>query len=161
MRSTVSACARPICWVCSSKAGRLGEKSGAGFYGYGAGSDEPVKHMIEDLRRKTGTTGTPFDLDRLFLPMINEAVFCLQENIASVGDINKAMIAGAGMKRGDHMMGPLQIADEMGLDAVLAKMSTYEQVLGRRFHPAPLLRRKVMAGQLGRKAGKGFGEYTA
>jgi 3-hydroxyacyl-CoA dehydrogenase len=143
------------------QAGRLGEKSGAGFYGYGGNSDEPVKEMIEQIQKKTGITGTPFSLDRLFLPLINEAVYCLQENIASVGDINKAMIAGTGMKRGAEMVGPLQIADEMGLDVVMQKMEEFERILGPRFHPAPLLRRKVLAGHLGKKTGKGFGEYTS
>lgn len=141
-------------------AGRLGEKSGAGFYGYGANSDEPVKQMIAQVQAKTGLRGTPFSLDRLFLPLINEAVLCLQENIASVGDINKAMIAGTGMKRGTEMVGPLQIADEMGLDVVYEKMAELEKALGPRFHPAPLLRRKVQAGHLGKRAGKGFSEYT-
>ncbi len=143
------------------KAGRLGEKSGAGFYGYGDNTDEPVKEMIEEIQKKTGVVGTPFSLDRLFLPLLNEAILCLQENIASVGDINKAMIAGTGMKRGDQMVGPLQIADEMGLDDVLQKMEEFERVLGPRFHPAPLLRRKVLAGHLGKKTGKGFSEYTS
>jgi 3-hydroxyacyl-CoA dehydrogenase len=142
------------------RAGRLGEKSGAGFYGYGANSDEPVKEMIAQVQRQTSVIGTPFSLDRLFLPLLNEAVYCLQENIASVGDINKAMIAGTGMKRGTGMVGPLQIADDMGLDEVLAKMEEFEKTLGPRFHPAPLLRRKVLAGHLGRKTGKGFSEYT-
>jgi 3-hydroxyacyl-CoA dehydrogenase len=142
-------------------AGRLGEKSGAGFYGYGANTDEPVKDMIKQVQKKTGLTGTPFSLNRLFLPMINESALCLQENIASVGDINKAMIAGAGMKRNGEIAGPLQIADAMGLDVVLHEMLELEKTLGQRFHPAPLLRRKVMAGHLGKKTGKGFSEYTS
>ncbi len=148
-------------WRMIVDAGRLGEKSGAGFYGYGGNSDEPVKEMIKAIQKKTGITGTPFSLDRTFLPLINEAVLCLQENIASVGDINKAMIAGTGMKRGADMVGPLQIADDMGLDVVLAKLLELEKVLGPRFHPAPLLRRKVLAGHLGKKSGKGFSEYTS
>jgi 3-hydroxyacyl-CoA dehydrogenase/enoyl-CoA hydratase/3-hydroxybutyryl-CoA epimerase len=143
------------------KAGRLGEKSGAGFYGYGTATDEPVKAMVKDVQKKTGLVGTPCTLDRLFLPLLNEAVMCLQENIASVGDINKAMIAGTGMKRGTEMVGPLQIADEMGLDVMLKEMEDLEKILGPRFHPAPLLRRKVLAGHLGKKTGKGFSEYTS
>lgn len=141
--------------------GRTGEKSGAGFYGYAGNSDDPVLEMIKQVQEKTGVTGTPFSLDRLFLPLLNEAVFCVQEHIASVGDINKAMIAGTGMKRGDEMMGPLQIADEMGLDVVLRLLEEHEKMLGSRFHPAPLLRRKVLAGQLGKKTGKGFSEYSS
>jgi 3-hydroxyacyl-CoA dehydrogenase/enoyl-CoA hydratase/3-hydroxybutyryl-CoA epimerase len=143
------------------KAGRLGEKSGAGFYGYGDKTDEPVKALIKEIQKKTGIAGTVFNLDRVFLPLINEASMCLQENIATVGDINKAMIAGIGMKRGTEMVGPLQIADDMGLDIVLQKMEEFEKTLGPRFHPAPLLRRKVLAGHLGKKTGKGFSEYTS
>jgi 3-hydroxybutyryl-CoA dehydrogenase len=78
-----------------------------------------------------------------------------------VGDINKAMMAGTGMKRGAELVGPLQIADDMGLDVVLQKLVEFEKTLGSRFHPAPLLRRKVLAGHLGKKTGKGFGEYTS
>jgi len=143
------------------EAGRLGEKSGAGFYGYGVATDAPVLDMVARVQKESGLTGTPFSLDRVFLPLINEAVLCLQENIASVGDINKAMIAGTGMKRNGEMVGPLQIADQMGLDVVLQKLEEHEKLLGSRFHPAPLLRRKVLAGHLGVKTGKGFGEYTA
>lgn len=142
------------------EAGRLGEKSGAGFYGYGGNNDEPVQELIKAVQKATRVKGTPFSLDRVFLPLINEAVLCLQENIASVGDINKAMIAGTGMKRGTDMVGPLQIADEMGLDTVLKQLEEFKRTLGPRFHPAPLLRRKVLAGHLGRKTGKGFSEYT-
>jgi 3-hydroxyacyl-CoA dehydrogenase len=143
------------------KAGRLGEKSGAGFYGYGDKTDDAVKEMIAGVQKKTGVSGTPFNLDRVFLPLINEAVLCVQEHIASVGDINKAMMAGTGMKRGAELVGPLQIADDMGLDVVLQKLVEFEKTLGSRFHPAPLLRRKVLAGHLGKKTGKGFGEYTS
>jgi len=141
-------------------AGRLGEKSGAGFYGYGDQTDEPVKEMIAEIQRKGGRTGTPFSMERMLLPMINEAALCVQEHIASVGDINKAMIAGTGMRMGERMIGPLELADEIGLDVVLAKLEEYKQLLGERFHPAPLLRRKVYAGHLGKKTGKGFSEYT-
>lgn len=143
------------------EAGRLGEKSGAGFYGYGAASDEPVLAMIAQMQKATGIAATPFSLDRVFLPLINEAILCVQENIASVGDVNKAMIAGAGMKRHGEMVGPLQIADQTGLDTVLQALSAHERMFGARFHPAPLLRRKVQAGHLGVKTGKGFSEYTA
>ncbi|MDI7275818.1 MAG: 3-hydroxyacyl-CoA dehydrogenase family protein, partial [Anaerolineae bacterium] len=72
-----------------------------------------------------------------------------------------ACIAGIGMKRGDERMGPLQLADEIGLDVVLDKLESLEKEFGNRFHPARLLRTKVRAGHLGRKVGKGFREYTA
>ena len=99
--------------------------------------------------------GTHFSVDRLILPLINEAVICLQENVARVKDIDLAMMAGAGMPKG-----PLTLADERGLDEVLSMLEQWERKLGPRFHPAPLLRRKVRAGHLGKKAGRGFHEYA-
>lgn len=143
-------------------AGRLGEKSGAGFYSYGAATDEPVKQMIADLQ-KSGVaklTTEPFHPDRLILPLINEAALCLQEKIASPNDIDMAMIAGTGMTYQGERLGPLQVADFIGLDVVLAKLDELHQQHGERFRPARLLRTKVRAGHLGRKAGRGFHEYS-
>jgi len=120
-------------------AGRFGEKVGAGFYGYGDQTDE------------TGIKGTPFSVERCFLPLINEAAMCLQENIASPTDIDMAMIAGTGMKKGDTPMGLLAIGDEMGLDKVLAQLEEFEAQFGERFRPARLLRLKVKANHLGVK----------
>ncbi|MBI4757830.1 MAG: 3-hydroxyacyl-CoA dehydrogenase [Chloroflexi bacterium] len=142
-------------------AGRLGEKAGAGFYGYGDQTDEPVKQMIKEVQAEgKAAKGTTFSVDRLMLPLINEAVLALQENIAKVGDINMAMIAGTGMKKGDTAMGPLQLADEMGLDTVVQKLEEFQKQYGERFRPARLLHTKVRAGHLGKKVGKGFSEYT-
>jgi len=143
------------------RAGRYGEKTSAGFYGYGGQSDEPVRQMIAEIQASGKVrTGTEFSVDRLMMPMINEAILCLTEHIANVNDIDMACIAGIGMKRGEERMGPLQLADEIGLDVVLAKLESLEQEFGSRFHPARLLRTKVRAGHLGRKVGKGFKEYT-
>ncbi|MEW6230823.1 MAG: 3-hydroxyacyl-CoA dehydrogenase [Chloroflexota bacterium] len=142
-------------------AGRLGEKAGAGFYGYGDQTDEPVKQMIKEVQAEgKAVKGTTFGVDRLMLPLINEAVLALQENIAKAGDINMAMIAGTGMRKGDTAMGPLQLADEMGLDTVVQKLEEFQKQYGERFRPARLLRTKVRAGHLGKKVGKGFSEYT-
>ena len=144
------------------RARRFGEKTGAGFYGYGGQTDEPVRKMIADLQAAGKVRkGTQFSVERLMMPMINEAVLCLTEHIANANDIDMACIAGIGMKRGEERMGPLQLADEIGLDVVLAKLESLEQEFGGRFHPARLLRTKVRAGHLGRKTGKGFKEYTA
>lgn len=144
------------------RAGRFGEKTGAGFYGYGGQSDEPVRQMIKDLQA-TGAarSGTSFSSDRLMMPLINEAVYCITEHVANVNDIDMACIAGIGMKVGDTRMGPLELADQMGLDVVLAKLEALQAEFGERFRPARLLRSKVRAGHLGKKAGKGFKEYTA
>jgi len=142
------------------EAGRWGEKAGAGFYGYGDQTDEPVQQMIEEIQSEPGAaTGTEFSPDRLMMPMINEAVLCLQEHIASAGDIDMAAIAGIGMKMGDERMGPLAMADRIGLDVVLEKLEEFERELGPRFHPARLLRLHVRAKHLGEKTGRGFLEH--
>ena len=143
------------------EAGRFGEKAGAGFYGYGDQSDEPVKEMIKEIQSEPGAvTGTEFSADRLMMPLLNEAILCLQENIASASDIDMAAIAGIGMKMGDERMGPLAIADRIGLDAVLDKLEKFKKELGPRFHPARLLRLKVRAKHLGEKTGRGFLEHV-
>jgi 3-hydroxybutyryl-CoA dehydrogenase len=94
------------------------------------------------------------------MPMINEAVLCLQEHVASAGDIDMAAIAGIGMKMGDERVGPLAVADKIGLDLVLAKMEQFKRELGPRFHPARLLRLQVRANHLGEKTGRGFLEHV-
>ena len=143
------------------EAGRLGEKAGAGFYGYGEQTEEPVKEMIKEIQSEPGAvTDTEFSTDRLMMPLINEAVLCLQENIATANDIDMAAIAGIGMKMGDERMGPLAMADRIGLDVVLEKLEKFKEELGPRFHPARLLRLKVRAKHLGEKTGKGFLEHV-
>jgi 3-hydroxyacyl-CoA dehydrogenase len=144
------------------KAGRLGEKSGAGFYGYGAETDEPTKRMIAELQAsgkvKKGEPG--FDPDRLIMPLINEASLCIEEKIASINDIDMAMIAGSGMTYNGERVGPLAVADFMGLDVVVAKLEELQKKHGERFRPSRTLRTKVRAGHLGRKSGRGFHEYA-
>lgn len=142
-------------------AGRLGEKAGAGFYGYGDQTDEPVQAMIKQLQDEGRVpTGTEFSWQRLMMPMINEAVLCVMENIAPPDKIDMAAIAGIGMKYGEERMGPLQLADVLGLDVVLADLERFQAQHGDRFRPARLLKTKVRARHLGKKAGKGFFEYT-
>jgi 3-hydroxyacyl-CoA dehydrogenase len=143
------------------EARRFGKKNGAGFYVYNDASETFVAEQIAAVQAETGITGTPFSFDRLLLPMINEAAYALQEKVASPNDIDIAMMAGAGMADTSGPKGPLQIADEMGLDVVLAKLEELHSVLGERFRPAPLIKRKVRAGHLGVKTGKGFKEYAA
>ena len=143
-------------------AGRLGEKSGAGFYGYGAETDEPVKDMIAELQStgKVQPSGRPFEADRLIMPLINEAALCLQEHIAAPSDVDLAMVAGTGMTYGGERLGPLAVADRLGLDTVVAKLEGLQAAYGERFRPARLLRTKVRAGHLGQKSGRGFHEYS-
>ncbi len=138
------------------EAGRLGEKSGRGIYAYGGERADDLSDLIEEARRRSGRhEGSAFSVDRLLLPLLNEAAFCVQEHVASVRDVDLAMVAGAGMPRG-----PLQMADERGLDVVLAGLQALQARHGERFRPAPLLRRKVRAGHLGVKVGRGFGQYA-
>ncbi|MBI3286915.1 MAG: 3-hydroxyacyl-CoA dehydrogenase [Chloroflexi bacterium] len=143
------------------EAGRLGEKAGAGFYEYGADGKESLPVLIEKARRETTVTGSEFSVERCLLPLINEAALCLEENIASPADIDMAMMAGTGMRRGDRPIGPLGLADEMGLDAVLGQLEEFQRKYGERFRPARYLRLKVKAKHLGKKVGKGFLEYAA
>jgi 3-hydroxyacyl-CoA dehydrogenase len=139
-------------------AGRLGEKSGAGFYDHPGGDSEAVNGMIKDLQ-KSGAV-TKFSVERLMYPLINEAALCVQEHIASVTDIDMSMIAGTGMTYGGERIGPLAIADKIGLDAVVQALEVLEKELGPRFHPSRPLTLRVRAGHLGVKAGTGFHEYA-
>jgi 3-hydroxybutyryl-CoA dehydrogenase len=98
-----------------------------------------------------------FIVNRVLIPMINEAIFTLEEGVASAEDIDLAMTTGT-----NHPVGPLALADRIGLDTVLAICNVLYQGLGDpKFHPCPLLRRYVEAGRLGRKTGHGFYVYGA
>jgi 3-hydroxyacyl-CoA dehydrogenase len=148
------------------EAGRLGEKAGAGFYLYGAADAPPVSEIVTEMQEAGEVdTGTPFSVERLILPFLNEAALCVQEEIANVNDVDMACIAGIGMevnKNGELVrMGPLEYMDEMGLDVVVAKLEALEKELGSRFHPVDILYAKVRAGELGKKTGRGFMEWTA
>jgi len=143
------------------EARRFGEKTGAGFYDYPGGESETVKKMIEEVQAEgKAMKGTEFSWERLMMPMINEAVLCAMEHIAAVSDIDMAMIAGTGMTYKGERMGPLQLADTLGLDYVLEKLEEFRAKYGERFRPARLLKTKVRAGHLGKKVGKGFLEYA-
>ncbi len=96
-----------------------------------------------------------FVVNRLLIPMINEAAFILNEGVASVEDIDAAMVMGA-----NHPIGPLSLADLIGLDVCLAIMETlYKEMGDPKYRPCPLLRKKVRASQLGRKTGEVFYIY--
>jgi len=148
------------------QAGRLGEKAGAGFYGYGDQTDEPVKEMIKEIQAQPGAiTGTVFTVERLMMPLVNEAALCAMDEIANINDIDMACIAGLGMQVRQEdgqavRMGPLEYADTVGLDVVVERLEELEKKLGPRFHPVDLLYQKVKAGELGKKIGRGFKEYT-
>jgi 3-hydroxyacyl-CoA dehydrogenase len=129
-------------------AGRLGQKTGGGF-----------RPEAEGDRAPGGGSGE-LSAERLIYPLINEAVWALQEHIAPPHDIDTAMVTGAGMTFRGSRKGPLAIADELGLDALLEGLETLSARHGDRFRPAWLLRIKVSAGHLGVKAGRGFHEYA-
>ena len=96
-----------------------------------------------------------FVVNRILLPMINEAIFTLDEGIAAAAEIDNAMKLGA-----NHPIGPLALADLIGLDVTLSVLSVlYAEHGDPKFRPAPLLKEMVRAGHLGRKTGKGFFEY--
>jgi 3-hydroxybutyryl-CoA dehydrogenase len=96
-----------------------------------------------------------FISNRILLPMINEAVYCLMEGVGDRESIDTVMRLGM-----NHPMGPLQLADLIGLDTCLAIMEVLHEGLGdSKYRPCPLLRSYVEAGRLGRKSGRGFYEY--
>lgn len=104
----------------------------------------------------TAKNSPGFVVNRILVPMINEAVFVLQEGLASAQEIDEGMKLGA-----NHSIGPLALADLIGLDTLLAVMETlYEGFSEAKYRPAPLLREMVDAGYLGRKNGRGFFTYS-
>ena len=140
------------------KKGRYGAKSGAGFYSYGAQSeDKTVEGIVANLQKKATGSKAPFSVERLMLAMINEAAFCIQEHVSTPSDIDIAVLAGIGFPQGRG--GLLQYADNLGIDVALAKLEELCKIYGERFFPAPLLKRMVHAGYLGKKASRGFLEY--
>ncbi len=124
-------------------------------------TSDATTQTIIDLTTEIGKTPIPvkegpgFVVNRILIPMINEAVGILADGLASAEDIDKCMMLGA-----NHPMGPLALADLIGNDVNLAIMETlYHEFGDPKYRPHPLLRKMVRAGLLGRKTGEGFFKY--
>lgn len=128
----------------------------------GIATDEDTFAVFKDLTVRLGKTPVSaedfpaFIVNRILLPMINEAIYTLYEGVGSVHSIDTAMKLGT-----HHPMGPLELADFIGLDVCLAVMQVlHEGLADTKYRPCPLLTKYVEAGWLGRKSGRGFYDYT-
>ncbi len=118
---------------------------------------EAVRRLSEQMGKQAFTVqDVPgFVVNRVLMPLINEAIFALQEGVADAGTIDSLMKLGC-----HHPMGPLELADFVGLDVCLSILRVLHRELGDpKFRPCPLLMRMVDAGRLGRKSGEGFYNY--
>ena len=118
---------------------------------------EKVKNLVEVLNKipVECNDSSGFVSNRILMPMINEAVFCLADGVATAEAIDKIMTLGMA-----HPMGPLTLADLIGLDICLAIMKVLHRDMGdNKYRPCPLLEEMVSAGNLGRKTGRGFYSY--
>jgi 3-hydroxybutyryl-CoA dehydrogenase len=128
----------------------------------GLQTGEPAYRTVLDLAKRFGKTTITsrdrpgFVVNRVLIPLLNEACFALEEGLATAEDIDTGVKLGL-----NHPMGPLTLADFIGLDTCLFIAEVLHRELGDdKYRPAPILRQHVAAGWLGRKTGRGFYDYT-
>ncbi|MDW7730716.1 MAG: 3-hydroxybutyryl-CoA dehydrogenase [Bacillota bacterium] len=128
----------------------------------GAATSEETFNLIMEISKKLGkepiavNEAPLFVVNRILVPMINEAAYVLMEGVAGAEDIDKGMMLGA-----NHPIGPLALADLVGIDVLLAVQDTlYKETGDSKYRACPLIRKMVRAGHLGRKSGKGFYSYS-
>jgi len=128
----------------------------------GLATSDATYAITEDLSRRLGKTPVEvhdypgFVSNRILMPMINEAVYCLMEGVGKPEAIDEVMRLGM-----NHPMGPLALADFIGLDTCVAILEVMAEGLGNpKYNPCPLLKKYVAAGWLGRKTGRGFYIYS-
>ena len=127
----------------------------------GIDTSDETYGTVRDLAERLGKTPVEvrdfpgFAVNRVLVPMINEAIYCVMEGVAEPEDVDTAMKLGT-----NQPMGPLELADLIGLDTCLHVMEVLHEGFGdTKYRPCPLLKRYVAAGRLGRKSGRGFFEY--